>query len=521
MPAGGYLLIGFLLGGLLGLLVGWLYGRGRAPVPDDRLANELRQQLAERNGELTKVQEQLRTEASSRSAAEASRLASEERCKELAADAGKANEQLAALREEFEALQNRHAAATAQLDTERKTAMRDAEELQRLQQELDGAAARLLGFQKRESELAAKAGFLEERLASERAQLEKLEQRFAEGFEAVANKLLVENSSRFGQQSAESLDKLLAPLKENLQDFKARLETVHKDTLANSTLLKDQVGRIGTEAANLSKALKGDVKVLGNWGENMLDLILEKSGLQLGVHYRRQSSGRDDEGDRRFLDVVIDLPEKRHLVVDSKVSLKFYEEHVNCEDAHLRRKRLDEHVECIRNHFRGLGAKRYQDTHGISAPDFVLMYIPIEAAFFGAVGTEPNLFSDALDRNVVLTSNSTLLATLRTVSHVWRLADQQKYALEIADRGGKLYDKFVGFISDLQEIRQSLDNSQRLVGEAFKKLQSGPGNLIGQADKLKTLGVKASKSLPPDLVERAASPPLLEDHPQEETNLGK
>ncbi len=184
----------------------------------------------------------------------------------------------------------------------------------------------LLEQREQNGKLAAQARFLEERLATERSQLETLQQKFQKDFEGIANKLLVENSSRFGQQSAESLDKLLGPLRENLQSFKVRLDTVHSENVQHTTLLKDQISRIGAEAANLSKALKGDVKVLGNWGENMLDQILEKSGLQQGLHFRRQSTGRDVEGGVRFLDVVVVLPEGKHLVIDSKVSLKVYEE---------------------------------------------------------------------------------------------------------------------------------------------------------------------------------------------------
>jgi DNA recombination protein RmuC len=268
-------------------------------------------------------------------------------------------------------------------------------------------------------------------------------------------------------------------------------------------LLKEQVSRIGTEAANLSKALKGDVKVLGNWGENMLDQILEKSGLQRELHYRRQRGAKDVEGDQRFLDVIVDLPEKRNLVIDSKVSLRAYEESVNAVDDAARLTGLQRHIESLRKHFKDLGAKRYHDIHGINTPDFVLMYVPIEAAFFAAIAREPGLFAEALDHNVVLITNSTLLATLRTVSHVWQLADRQKHVLEIADRGGKLYDKFVGFEKDLQDVGKALDAAQDAWKGAADKLCTGPGNLVRQTEQLKTLGAKAAKSLPPASVEKA------------------
>ena len=323
--------------------------------------------------------------------------------------------------------------------------------------------------------------------------------------------MILDNASRFNQQSTESLGKLLAPLKETLGEFKTSLDTTRKETATHSALLKDQIARIGTEAANLSKALKGDVKVLGNWGENMLDQILDRSGLQLGLHYRRQSAAKDETGEQRFLDVIVDLPEGQHLVIDSKVSLKAYEEYLNCPEETARGRHLEAHVDCIRSHFRGLGAKRYQDIHGISTPDFVLMYIPIEAAFFVAVGQEPGLFSEALEKNVVLITNSTLLATLRTVAHVWRLADQQKYALEIAARGGRLYDKFVGFVEDLQAVGDALGKARKAWEYASTKLHTGSGNLVSQTEKLKQLGAKAAKSLPNALLEKASEETPLTD----------
>ena len=320
---------------------------------------------------------------------------------------------------------------------------------------------------RRNGELEAELKLLGERLETERQQLETIQQKFQKEFENISKRLIADNTSSFNKQSAESLETLLKPLKEKLGEFKESLDKTHDATTANSVLLKEQVSRIGAEAANLSKALKGDVKVLGNWGENMLDQILEKSGLQRDVHYRRQRGAKDLEGDQRFLDVIVELPEKRNLIIDSKVSLRAYEESVNASNDADRLTSLDRHVEALRKHFRDLGTKRYHDIHGINAPDFVLMYVPIEAAFFAAIARAPGLFAEALDENVVLITNSTLLATLRTVAHVWRLADQQKHVLEIAERGGKLYDKFVGFVEDLQAVGDSLGKAR----EAWKMLQ--------------------------------------------------
>ena len=385
----------------------------------------------------------------------------------------------------------------ARLENELRQQVAQGEGKQRELQE------QLRTLDKRNGELGAELKSLGERLATERQQLETIQEKFRKEFEAISNKLILDNASRFNQQSTENLDKLLAPLKETLGEFKSSLDTTRRETATHSALLKEQISRIGTEAANLSKAIKGDVKALGNWGENMLDQILEKSGLQKEIHYHRQRGAKDVEGDQRFLDVIVELPEKRNLVIDSKVSLRAYEESTNASDETARQSRLDQHIESMRKHYKELGAKRYQDIHGINSPDFVLMYVPVEAAFFAAVAREPGLFAEALDHNVVLITNSTLLATLRTVAHVWRLADQQKHALEIADRGGRLYDKFVGFVEDLQAVGDSLTKAREAWEDASTKLHAGPGNLVSQTEKLKQLGAKAAKSLPNTLLEKA------------------
>ena len=385
--------------------------------------------------------------------------------------------------------------ARLEADLQQRLAQRETE-----QKELQ---TQLQALNRRNGELDSELKSLGERLATERQQLETTQEKLRKEFEAVSTKLIADNTSSFSRQSAENLENLLKPLKEKLGEFKTSLDKTHDATTTNSALLKEQVSRIGAEAANLSKALKGDVKALGNWGENMLDQILEKSGLQREMHYRRQRGAKDAEGDQRFLDVVIDLPEKRNLVIDSKVSLRAYEESVNATDDVARLAGLERHVEALRKHFKDLGAKRYQDIHGINTPDFVLMYVPIEAAFFTAIARTPELFAEALDHNVVLITNSTMLATLRTVAHVWRLADQQKHVLEIADRGGKLYDKFVGFVEDMQAVGDSLGKARTAWEDASTKLHTGSGNLVSQTERLKKLGAKAAKSLPNTLLEKA------------------
>jgi DNA recombination protein RmuC len=420
-----------LLGGIVGAIIGWLLRAQKAPMRDERIENELREQLGKRDAELVAVQ-------------------------------NKATEESRAQQEQQRSLVARNGALEADVKN------------------------------------------LNERLTEERGQIAALQEKFEKEFAAVSSKLLLESSTRFDQQSTASLDKLLKPLKDNLTEFKTSLDATRKETGEHSALLKDQVNRIGDEATNLSKALRGDVKVMGNWGENMLDQILEKSGLQRDIHYRRQKGAKDaDDEQQRFLDVVVDLPDKRNLVIDSKVSLRNFDDWVNSADETVRAESMAKHVDSIRRHFRGLGGKRYQETLGINAPDFVLMYVPIEAAFFSAMAQEPGLFAEALEQNVVIITNSTLLATLRTVAHVWRLADQQKNAFEIADRGGKLYDKFVGFIEDLKDVGEALTTGQKAWEAASNKLHTGSGNLVRQAEQLKALGAKAAKALPAQNVERS------------------
>jgi DNA recombination protein RmuC len=405
------------------------------------------------------------------------------------------------------------AKARAELSAERETLAGVRSELVAAIAEAKELQQQVVDLQNRNGELEAEGKFLNERLTAERQQVEKIQEKFHQEFEAISNKLLVDSSSKFDEQSKKSLENVLEPLKQDLNNLKTTLNATRTETQTHSDLLKAEVTRIGAEAANLSKALKGDAKILGNWGENMLDQILDKSGLQRGIHYRRQEDATSDNGDQRRLDVVVDLPDKRNLVIDSKVSLRNFEDAVNAPDEVIRQTLLEKHVDNIRKHFRDLGGKRYQNVNGINAPDFVLMYIPIEAAFLAAIAKEPGLFSEALEHNVVLITNSTLLATLRTVAHVWRLADQQKHVFEIADRGGKLYDKFVGFIDDLQGVGEAIQDAHKKWHGASNKLHIGAGNLVSQAEKLRILGAKASKALPAQLVEEAiesdvAHPPL-------------
>jgi DNA recombination protein RmuC len=484
---------------LLGILAGWLLRALKRNAPDTRVESELREQRAALDAELQKIRGELAASQSARAASDAAQTGAENALAELKR-----------IHQELLSANNRMtvelASASSQLESERQSLAELRAAHEKMSAEKNESDKAVLDLKQRNGELTAENAFLKERLASERQQIETLQEKIRKDFEAISNKLLVDNSSRFNQQSVQSLEKLLSPFRDTLGEFKTSLEGARRETATNSALLKDQVSRVGAEAANLVKALKGDVKMLGTWGENMLDQILEKSGLQQDLHYRRQRSARDGEGDLKYLDVIVFLPEGRNLIIDSKVSLRCYEESVNCTDDSQRILHLDRHAACIRSHFKSLGGKRYQDLHAINAPDFVLMYVPIEAAFFAGIAHEPSLFGEALDANVVLTTNSTLLATLRTVAHVWRLADQQKNAQEIADRGGKLYDKFVGFIEDLQDVGSAVAKSQKAWESASAKLHTGAGNLVRQAEQLKSLGAKSAKTIPLSLLEKAEEP---------------
>jgi DNA recombination protein RmuC len=509
-----YILIGLFVGAVMG----WLF-RALRPAPvNTRVEEELRQQRTAQDAELARLRGELNQTGSAAAAHGAANRALEASLAEqrdlllqARASATRAAEESAAkideLRRALAESSTTLATASAQLAADQKSLAESRAERDRTGAATAELREQMLALKKHNGELEAELKFVHERLLTERQQITLLQEKFHAAFEAVSNRLLVENSSRFNQQSAESLAKLLAPLKETLGEFKGSLDSTRTETASHSALLKEQISRVGAEAANLTKALKGDVKALGNWGENMLDQILEKSGLQRDLHYRRQHSARDSAGDQRYLDVIVELPEKRNLIIDSKVSLKSFEEAVNSPDDATRGTLLDRHVEAVRAHIRSLGGKRYQDIHGINAPDFVLLYVPIESAFFAAVAHDPSLFAEGLDHNVVLITNSTLLATLRTVAHVWRLAEQQKNAAEIAERGGRLYDKFVGFVDDLQQVGKSLKSCQDALDAATNKLHTGTGNLVRQAEQMKALGAKAAKSLPSEFLEKPAIPP--------------
>lgn len=330
-------------------------------------------------------------------------------------------------------------------------------------------------------------------------------------FKALANDILEEKGKRFAEQSQDHLGRLLEPLKARIQEFQGKVEEVYFQDGKDRASLAEQVRQLmelnqalSQDAKNLTSALKGSSKTRGNWGELVLERVLESSGLRNGEEYVVQSSHAREDGSRAQPDVVIRLPEDRNLVVDAKVSLNAYEDFVVNEDEAGRQAALKRHLDSVRSHIKGLSEKNYQTLYGLRSLDFVLMFVPVEPAFMLAVTSDRDLFMDAWKKNVLLVSPSTLLFVVRTVAHLWRQESQSRNALEIARRGAELYDKFVGFVEDLEALGGRLKQAQKEYDTAYGKLTGGRGNLIRQAEMLKELGVKPSKALRSGLTENEA-----------------
>ncbi len=330
-------------------------------------------------------------------------------------------------------------------------------------------------------------------------------------FKNLANEILEDKSKRFTEQNAASLDALLKPLQTKLTEFKEQVNTTYGNEARERFALKSEIERLANlnlrmsdETRSLTQALKGDSKVQGNWGELVLESILESSGLRKGEEYLVQDSHTQTDGSRLQPDVVVKLPEGRSLVVDSKVSITAYARYAQTSDPAEAELELAAHIQSLRQHIQGLSGKNYSSLYGIGSVDFVLMFMPIEPAFLLALKTAPNLYQEALAKNIVLVCPSTLMATLRTVAHLWRQDHQNRNALEIAKQCGTLYDKFVGFVDDLEKLGQRLDQAQTSYHDAFNKLKTGKGNLIRTAEKVRELGVKPSKNLSVPLIESSS-----------------
>ena len=351
-----------------------------------------------------------------------------------------------------------------------------------------------------------------ERNKEQKEEVEKLQEKFTKEFENLANKILEEKTSKFTEQNKENLKNILTPLQDKIHLFEKKVEDTHKESIDYHAALRQQIlglremnEQMSKETLNLTKALKGDSKMQGNWGELILERVLEKSGLEKGREYEVQQSFTSEDGNRVFPDVVINLPDGKKMVVDSKVALTAYERYINEEDEAEKAQYLKEHVISIKRHVDQLGSKNYHDLYQMESPDFVLLFIPIESAFALALNEDTSLYNKAFEKNIIIVTPSTLLATLRTIDSMWSNQKQQENALEIARQAGALYDKFEGFVADLVKVGNKIKDSKTEYDSAMSKLVDGSGNLINRVENLKKMGAKAKKSLPENILLRAGS----------------
>lgn len=390
------------------------------------------------------------------------------------------------------------------------------EKLKYLNQELENSRKRL---EKKDEEIielnrdlsTKEADFknIRERLQEQKSELEKIQDKFRLEFKNLANEILEEKTKKFTEQNKSNLSSILGPLKEKITDFEKKVEQSNKESIDRNAALREQLNnlkelnlKMSVEAENLTKALKGDAKTMGSWGEFILESILEKSGLVKGREYVIRKSFRSEEGNLMQPDIVVKLPERKNIVIDSKVSLVDYEKYVNTDDKDKENHYLKMHLASLRRHIDSLSAKNYQNLYDIAGLDFVLLFMPVEPAFSLAIQAEEALFMYAYKKNIVIVSPSTLIATLRTIASIWRQEYQNRNVKEIARQGGALYDKFVGLLEDLMEIGKKLDDTRKAYNASMNKLSVGKGNLIKKVQDIKELGASTKKNLPQKILDR-------------------
>ncbi|MFN3271065.1 MAG: DNA recombination protein RmuC [Cloacibacterium caeni] len=404
----------------------------------------------------------------------------------------------------------------AEISAENKAQLQKIAEQQELNErqnseikDLQNDKNQLIGLK---SQLAAQNESLQQLLDSQKEEIVKIQEEAKLQFENLANKILEEKTLKFTEQNQQNLKNILNPLQEKITDFEKKVENTHKESIDYHAALRQQILglkemnlQMSKETLNLTKALKGDSKIQGSWGELVLERVLEKSGLEKGREYEIQKSFTTEEGNRVQPDVIINLPDGKKMIVDSKVSLTAYEKYINEEDDEQKSSFLKEHVNSLKRHVEQLGSKNYQHLYQMESPDFVLLFIPIEPAFAIALNEDTQLYNKAFERNIVIVTPSTLLATLRTIDSMWTNQKQQENAYEIARQAGALYDKFDGFVTDLVKIGKKMDEAKTEYEGAMNKLVDGKGNLITSVQKLKIMGAKAKKSLPDAILNRANS----------------
>ena len=391
-----------------------------------------------------------------------------------------------------------------------KNQLADKEEmrsqLQRAQAEKDELINEKALAINEQTRLQSELQYTQKQLEDRSKEIEELNQRLTKEFENIAN-AVVNNSSKLVQaRQEEQLKALLTPFKERIEKFEQKVESTHKESIAENATLKEQIKQlrelnltIGEEAKNLTMALKGDKKMQGDWGEQQLERILQAAGLEKETHYKKQVDLISEDNQHQRPDYIVYLPDEKNLIIDSKVSLIAYEKFFNADNDVEAKPFAIEHVKNVKDHIQRLSKVKYDQLHGINSPDYVIMYMPLEGALGMAMTEDPSLFEFALQRNIVLVSNNTLLATLKTVAFIWRQELQNRNALEIARQGGALYDKFVGFVESLQSIGKRIEAAQGDYDKAMKQLAEGNGNLVRRTEQLKELGIKTTKKLPENL----------------------
>lgn len=541
------LLIACFAAALLCALIVWLWQNARHQAAQhrhqqeaDRLQHQLtlQQQVCQQNEQqlghtaqsLADSQQQLSAarqaaqDYQTRAAAEQSvqhftnRLAeAAERQQQLLRELAAAKQQSAAGQEEAQSWQTRAVAAEQSKQHLDRSLAEAAERQQQLQQRYETARQELAASRLQHERVQTQIEQQQQAHAEQIALLNQARQNLGEQFQNLANQILEEKSRRFSEQNRQELDQLLNPLSEKLQGFSQLVQNTYEKEAKERLTLENELkrlqqlnARLHQDAQALTQALTGSRnKSQGNWGEMILEKVLENSGLVKGREYFVQSGGRqtDSNGESRYLqpDVLINLPDNKQIIVDSKVSLTAYVRYTRAESPEAAEAELAAHLASVHQHIKELAAKRYSDIEGLVSLDFVFMFVPVEPAYLLALQQDPELFQTCFDQRIILVGPSTLLATLRTVANIWRHEYQNRHALQIADEGGKLYDKFVGFVETLEKVGKNLQQAQDSYQAAHKQLHSGRGNLVGRVEKLRQMGVKAGKRLDAQLVEQADS----------------
>ncbi len=407
----------------------------------------------------------------------------------------------AALAAMLSATRRREADTAAKLEMTEKLAAQYSEELKAKTEVVAGLGADYARAQ-------ARIESLTEQAQRDKAELEKIQASFRLEFRNLANEILEEKSQQFKAANQESMDSILKPFRNSIGEFKERVEKIYADENQQRGALQNEIRnlqelnrKITEETSNLTNALKGNSKVQGDWGEMILETILESSNLEKGIHYTTQESLRNAEGEQQRPDVILRLPDNKRVVIDSKVSLTAYVNYCESDGAEERKRLIGDHARSVRKHVDELGSKRYQEL--VESPDFVIMFVPNEPAFLAALQNDSAIWNDAYRKKVIISSPTNLFALLKIVDDLWKRDDQSRNALEIAEEGAKLYDKFVGFIETLESVGKGINSTSASYEKAMKQLAEGPGNLVGRTEKLRKLGVKASKALSPKMVASA------------------